>query len=49
MGRARNELRPGLRSHPHKSYVIFQWRLLDLMSKLEWDASWDYKSWEGGV
>lgn len=23
MGRARNELRPGLRSHPHKSYVIF--------------------------
>ena len=23
MGRARNELRPGLRSHPYKSYVIF--------------------------
>jgi toxin ParE1/3/4 len=23
MGRARKELRPGLRSHPHKSYVIF--------------------------
>jgi toxin ParE1/3/4 len=23
MGRARNELRPDLRSHPHKSYVIF--------------------------
>lgn len=23
MGRARNELRPGLRSHPHKSYIIF--------------------------
>jgi toxin ParE1/3/4 len=23
MGRPRTELRPGLRSHPHKSYVIF--------------------------
>jgi len=23
MGRARNELRPGLRSHPYKLYVIF--------------------------
>jgi len=23
MGRLRTELRPGLRSHPHKSYVIF--------------------------
>jgi toxin ParE1/3/4 len=23
MGRARDELRPGLRSHPYRSYVIF--------------------------
>lgn len=33
MGRARADLRPGLRSHPHKSYVIF-FRYVDDMLEI---------------